>query len=88
MKYVRTLRIRFALWTAGFLLAALILFGLFVYFTMSYSLATPVDQTLHLTAMQLLAEIDTRDEQRAILGNDSRTASRQRRLLLKVDELP
>lgn len=69
MKYVRTLRIRFALWTAGFLLAALILFGLFVYFTMSYSLATPVDQTLHLTAMQLLAEIDTRDGHLVVIEN-------------------
>lgn len=69
MKYVRTLRVRFALWTAGFLLAALILFGLFVYLTMSYSLATPVDQTLHLTAMQLLAEIDTRDGHLVVVEN-------------------
>lgn len=34
------------------------------------------------------AEIDTRDQRQEILGGDSRAASRQRRLLLKVDELP
>lgn len=34
------------------------------------------------------AEIDARDEQRALLGGDSRAASRHHRLLLKVDELP
>ncbi len=69
MKHVRTLRVRFALWTAGFLLAALVLFGLFVYFTMSYSLATPVDETLHLAAMQLLAEIDTRAGHLVVVEN-------------------
>jgi heavy metal sensor kinase len=69
MNYVRTLRVRFALWTAGFLLAALTLFGLFVYFNMSYSLATPVDETLHLTAMQLLAEIDTRAGHLVVVEN-------------------
>lgn len=69
MNYVRTLRVRFALWTAGFLLAALILFGLFVYLNMSYSLVTPVDETLHLTAMQLLAEIDTRAGQVVLVEN-------------------
>ena len=69
MKYVRTLRIRFALWTAGFLFAALAMFGLFVYMNMSYSLVTPVDETLHLAAMQLLAEIQIREGQLIVLEN-------------------
>lgn len=69
MKHVRTLRIRFALWTAGFMIAALILYGLFVYVNMSYSLATPVDETLHLTAMQLLAEIEIRGGELVVIEN-------------------
>ncbi len=38
MKRLKTLRIRFALWTAGLLFAALGLFGLFVYENMARGL--------------------------------------------------
>ncbi len=61
MKYLKTLRVRFALWTAGLLLTALALFGLFVYLSMSHSLAKPVDQTLYLAATDLQAEIELKD---------------------------
>jgi signal transduction histidine kinase len=61
MKHLKTLRVRFALWTAGLLLGALVIFGIFVYVSMSRSLATAVDETLHLTAMQLLAEVEVDD---------------------------
>jgi len=56
MKRLKTLRVRFALWTAGLLLAALVLFGLFVYANMSRSLTAVIDETLHSTAMQMIAE--------------------------------
>ena len=52
----RNLRVRFALWTAGLLLIALLLFGLYVYLNMSLSLIDTVDETLSAVAMQLIAE--------------------------------
>ncbi len=58
MTRLKTLRVRFALWTAGLLFAALVLFGLFVYANMSRSLAATVDETLRLVVVQLLAEVD------------------------------
>ena len=58
MKRLKTLRMRFALWTAGLLLAALALFGLFVYANMSRSLAAAVDETMQLVVIQLIAEVD------------------------------
>src|SRR3990170_747976 len=58
MKRLKTLRVRFALWTAGLLSAALALFGLFVYANMSRSLAATVDETLRLVVAQLVAEVD------------------------------
>lgn len=56
MKRLATLRVRFALWTAGLLLAALTLFGLFVYINMARNLTAIVDQTLQVTAIQMLEE--------------------------------
>ncbi len=58
MERLKTLRVRFALWMAGLLLTALMLFGLFVYANMSRSLARAVDETLRLTALQLIAEVE------------------------------
>src|SRR3990172_3977652 len=60
MKRLKTLRVRFALWTAGVLSAALALFGLFVYADMSHSLAAAVDETLQLTAIEVAAEVELR----------------------------
>ena len=58
MKRLKTLRVRFALWTAGLLFAALVLFGLFVYANMSRSLGAAVDESLRLVVVQLAAEVD------------------------------
>lgn len=62
MKRLKTLRVRFALWTAGLLFAALVLFGLFVYINMAYNLTAAVDDTLHLIATQLTADIEVEDD--------------------------
>lgn len=56
MKFLKTLRARFALWTAGLLLTALILFGLFVYAYMLRSLRATVDHSLDSAATQMIAE--------------------------------
>lgn len=58
MKHLKTLRARFALWTAGLLLSALTLFGAFVYGRMSQTLAEGVDRGLRLGAAQVIAEVD------------------------------
>lgn len=50
-----TLRVRFALWTAGLLIAALIAFGVFVYLIMASELARAVDDSLQLSAAQAIA---------------------------------
>ncbi len=56
MSFFETLRARFALWTAGLLLIALLLFGLFVYGYMARSLRANVDDALHSAATQLIDE--------------------------------
>jgi heavy metal sensor kinase len=58
VKQLRTLRVRFALWTAGLLLAALTLFSIFVYIRMAQSLADSVDNALRLATSQVVAELD------------------------------
>lgn len=58
MKRLQTLRVRFALWTAGLLLAVLILFGCFVYFVMGYNLRAVIDETLQAVATQLIVEVE------------------------------
>jgi heavy metal sensor kinase len=60
MNPLKTLRARFALWTAGLLFAALVGFGVFVYANMSYSLSAAVDETLQLVVLQLLVEAELR----------------------------
>lgn len=55
-KRLRNLRVRFALWTAGLLFLALLLFGLYVYLNMSRSLVATVDEILEAVALQLIAE--------------------------------
>ena len=54
----RTLRFRFALWVAVFLLALLVLFGLFVYARLAQGLRTATDDTLRLSAAQAIAAMD------------------------------
>lgn len=60
MKYWQTLRVRFAVWTAGLLFTALLLFGLFVYIIMAYNLLAVVDETLQAITTQLIVEVDRR----------------------------
>ena len=61
MKHLKTLRVRFALWTAGLLLAALTLFSTFVYIRMAQSLADSVDSALRLAVSQVMDEVEVAD---------------------------
>ena len=69
MKRLKTLRVRFALWTAGLLLAALALFGVFVYANMSRSLVLAIDETLQLTAIDLAGEVELEKGEPAFVEN-------------------
>jgi heavy metal sensor kinase len=61
MNRLKTLRLRFALWTAGLLLAVLTLFGIFVYIRMAQSLTDSVDNALRQAAAQVEAKVDVQD---------------------------
>jgi len=61
MNRLKMLRVRFALWTAGLLLAVLTLFGIFVYLRMAQSLADSVDNALRLALSQVAAEVNVQN---------------------------
>ena len=61
LKRLKTLRVRFALWVAGLLLAALVTFGIFVYFIVSHQLSSSIDDSLRLSASQTVAGLDVVD---------------------------
>ncbi|HMN00165.1 MAG TPA: HAMP domain-containing sensor histidine kinase [Anaerolineales bacterium] len=58
MARINTLRARFALWTSGLLLAALTLFGAFIYFNMSRGLSAALDNSLTINASQVSAGLN------------------------------
>lgn len=69
MRRLQTLRVRFALWTAGLLLLALVLFGLLVYANMLYSLTAAVDEALQPVVIQILSEIELHKDELIVLEN-------------------
>ena len=58
MRRLRTLRGRFAVWTAVLLLAGLSVFGLYIYQSMARRLASEVDESLTLVGAQVVAGLD------------------------------
>jgi heavy metal sensor kinase len=61
MKWIKTIRVRFALWTTALILAFLAAFGAGVYLTFSRSLYSTVDDALVLSAQQVLASLSEDD---------------------------
>lgn len=61
MKWIKTIRVRFALWSTVLILAFLATFGAGVYFTFSRSLYSAVDDALVLSAQQVLASLSEDD---------------------------
>lgn len=57
MSRLRTLRARFALWTAGLLLAAMLGFSAFVYWRTARGLQESLDASLQVSAVQVVASI-------------------------------
>ena len=58
MRRLRTLRVRFALWLAGLLATALLLFGAIVYVSLAQGLAASVDDSLKLNTAQTIAAVN------------------------------
>jgi heavy metal sensor kinase len=63
MKRLKTLRIRFALWTAGLFLIILTAFGIYVYLSMERGLHGYVDDSLRLNASQIIAGLNIEENQ-------------------------
>lgn len=58
MKRLKTLRVRFALWTSGLFLAVLVIFGVYVYGSMARGLSAEIDNSLTLNASQIAAGLN------------------------------
>jgi heavy metal sensor kinase len=58
MKRLRTLRIRFAVWTSGLFLLILTVFGVYVYLSMASGLSAAMDNFLTLNASQIAAGLN------------------------------
>jgi heavy metal sensor kinase len=61
MKRIRSLRVRFAIWTTILILVLLAAFGTFVYFNLSRSLTSAVDDSLALSAAQVVGGLNIQD---------------------------
>jgi len=63
MRRLKTIRARFALWTASLLLLVLVAYGAFVYFSLAAGLSAGVDDSLQLSAAQALAALNVENGQ-------------------------
>jgi heavy metal sensor kinase len=63
MKPIKTIRVRFALWTTALILLLLAAFGAFVYFNLSSSLSSALDTSLAVSAAQVAAGLNTQNGQ-------------------------
>ena len=66
MKRFKTLRVRFALWTAGLFLVIVSAFGIYVYGSMARGLAEAVDDSLALNASQVIAGLGVENDELAL----------------------
>jgi hypothetical protein len=58
MKWPKTLRARFALWTAGLLFLVLAVFGGYIYGSLARGLSAAIDDSLALNAAQVIAGLN------------------------------
>jgi heavy metal sensor kinase len=58
MNRLKTLRVRFALWTSSLFLVILVIFGVYVYSSMSRGLSAAIDNSLTLNASQVAAGLN------------------------------
>ena len=75
MTHFSTLRVRFAFWVAILLLGALIVFGVFVYVSLSRSLHASVDDSLQLSAAQAIAAVNVENGELSISDSIPETSA-------------
>lgn len=63
MKWLKTLRVRFALWVGLLLFVVLVGFGVYVYFRMLHNLTSAVDDYLRLSATQAMVAVEVSNGQ-------------------------
>ena len=69
MKRLKTLRIRFAVWTSSLFLAILVVFGVYIYVNVSRGLSGAVDDSLTLNASQITAGLNIDNGQIVLSDN-------------------
>jgi len=81
MNRFKTLRVRFAFWTAGLMLIVLVLFGIFVYFSLRQGLANSIDDSIKLSTSQAIAAVNIENGQLSFSDSlpESSTADLQER---------
>lgn len=58
MRWLKTLRVRFASWTSALLLIVLVIFGVYVYGNMARGLSAAIDNSLTINASQIAAGLN------------------------------
>ncbi len=69
MKQIKTLRVRFAIWTSSMFLLILTVFGVYIYASMSRGLSAAVDDSLTLNASQIAAGLNIENGQLILSDN-------------------
>jgi heavy metal sensor kinase len=71
MKWPKTLRARFALWTAGLLFLVLAVFGGYIYGSLARGLSAAIDDSLALNAAQVIAGLNIENDALILSDNFS-----------------
>ncbi len=69
MKGFKTLRFRFAMWTAGLMVVVLVLFGAVVYISLWQGLSSSIDDLLQLSASQVITGLNIENGQIGLSDN-------------------
>jgi heavy metal sensor kinase len=69
MKQLKTLRVRFAIWTSSLFLFILTVFGVYIYASMSRGLSAAIDNSLTLNASQIAAGLNIENGQLILSDN-------------------
>jgi nitrate/nitrite-specific signal transduction histidine kinase len=75
MKWIKTLRVRFALCVAVLILTILIIFGCFVYFKLKAGLSTEIDESLRMSSFQAIEAVAIENGKIYFSDNNSQSES-------------
>src|ERR1700694_2462288 len=87
MRHFKTLRVRFAIWTALLLLGVLAAFGAFVYVSLAQGLSASINDSLRVSASQAIAAVNIENGELSlsdILPQGTSDVLRNRGLTIRV----